>query len=240
MNTFFLRFTLIMLASGHAIAAEPDILNVQIGNSFILIPAPQGFVNPAKEYPELNKLIQPAIHPEKRILAGFIAKPDPRTVAAGGPPSLDQFFTVESLKLSETTTVSLQSFEQVKLQMKTNYQKLVRLSKTMIDEIARNAMREAVTEDGKKISLLSGEPEPIGTFGDSAHSIGVTILNTYTTVAGDTSQTEMLVTSIMTTLIKGRYVYLQACSTFKTGADIHWTQQAAIEWLHQIDFHNQQ
>lgn len=215
-------------------AIEPGSVESSIGHTKILIPAPLGFGDSSERAPQFGKFMEAATHPAKKFLAGFISESDLESAKSGRGLSLDRYFVIESLRQSETLTSTAKEFEQTKALIKGNYKKWVPLSKATLDRLAQSASAATTDESGVKVSVHLNDALPVGMFGETKNSIGITTLGKYSRSGDGEKQELTMVVSITTALIKGKYVYLQACSVFNSSDDVEWTRQAITEWLRSI------
>ena len=112
------RFLPVLAVLWSVVSAQAQTsLETRVGGSSLLLPIPDGFIEPSKSVPILRKNAEAITAPPMRLVAVFVDDEDRRAVEKGTPPSFRRYFLVQVLRAKEPDTLSETAFSDVKSQV---------------------------------------------------------------------------------------------------------------------------
>lgn len=226
------------------ISAQPATLPDEpvlrsIGGKTIRLPAPAGFADGTQKAGALSKAAEQGTVAAKRFLALFAADTDLTKISKGGAPDFDRYFVVQSMRQSESITMTQDQFEGTKKVMRLFVRPWVPLTKSALQDSADKATQFNTSQkNGIAAEVKVGDVSTQGVFDEGPNFISITgFVNYQVTLNGKTVAVPMVISNT-TLLITGKVIYLQVCSDFKSAADVEWTQAESKAWIGAINAAN--
>ncbi len=216
---------------------EPVIRSV--GGKTIRLPAPVGFADGTQKAGAQSKAAEQGTPAEKRFLALFAADIDLKKISNGGTPDFDRYFVAQSMRQSESITMTQDQFEGTKKVMRLIVRPWVPLTKSTLQDSADKATKSIASQTkGIAAEVKVGDVTTQGIFDEGPNSVSITnFVNYQITLNGKVVAIPMVISNT-TLLIAGKVIYLQVCSDFKSTADVEWTQAASKAWIGAINAAN--
>lgn len=206
-------------------------VDVNIGNTRIILPIPHNFSDPAGLSQDIQFAAEAMTPPSNRLLKIFISTNDFKKISYGANITLNRYFVAQTMRDLEFRNISVADFLTVRESIKSQ--------KNLFDQ-SKGAIKNNFDSGSKKIgektqdptfSIKVGEILPLGVFHEQNNSIGFSAIAKNLTIINGESKETLVVMSGIISLIKGKLIYLYAYSTFKSNTDTDWTQSASRQWL---------
>lgn len=209
-------------------AMAGDSTRVLIGTTEIVFPVPNGFSDPLQRAPRINATVEALTDSQKRFLAVFASEQDIELVAVDQDPKMALYYVAQTLRQTESATLSIDLFENTKQIIRDQFMTLSPMSASVLQNLLQNFLSEHGASGGP-VTV-----KPLGVFDETKHSISATNITTATAKNGEGTFTYSTVVSITTAMIRGKFVYLQVCSDLAGVEDVLSNQKASREWTRAI------
>lgn len=218
-----------------ATAQVPDqSTRVVAGAVTINVPAINGFQLPIGQERAISALVEPFIIPKNRFLAALLTSADIRLFAAGGALKLDEYLVLQIPRSIENRAVSLTEFQPLRRGIRESQEAgQLRISPVVKRQLTE-ASKQMSDRSGSKITISITEPIPLGVFEDTERSIGMTLLSRVSTRAHEARTDNLMLSSSVVTVIRGKLLYINGACTFNSMADVSRCNSYAKTWLSKL------
>lgn len=209
-------------------------MRVVAGGVTIIVPAINGFQLPVGQERSVSALVEPFITPKNRLLAALLTNADIHLLAAGGTLKLDEYLVLQIPRSIENRAVSLTEFQPLRRGVRESQEAgQLRISPTVKRQLTE-ASRQMSDRSGSKITISVTEPIPLGVFEDTERSIGMTLLSKVSVTAHEARTDELMLSSSVVTVVRGKLLYINGACTFNSMADVSRCNSYAKAWLSKL------
>lgn len=222
-----------------ATAQVPDqLMRVVVGGVTINVPAINGFQLPVGQGRSVSALVEPFIIPKNRLLTALLTNADMRLFVAGGTLKLDEYLVLQIPRSIENRAVSLAEFQPLRRGVRESQEAgQLRISPTVYRQLTE-ASRQMSDRSGSKITISITEPIPLGVFEDTERSIGMTLLSKVSATAHEARTDDLMLSSSVVTVVRGKLLYINGACTFNSMADVSRCNSYAKAWLSKLQAAN--
>ena len=214
-------------------------VEVNIGTTRIILPAPHGFSDPSGLSKNMEFAAEAMTPPSNRLLKFFIPDKDLGKISSDKSPTLNRYFVVQTMRKLDSANVSDSDFFKLRESLKSQQKNLFDQSQIKIKNNADIASKKIGEKFGDPTFLLKiGEVLPLGVFHVTNSSLGFSAITKNSFVVNGVSKETPIVMSAIISLLKGKLIYLYTYSVFKSNADTDWTQSASRHWFASISSSN--
>jgi hypothetical protein len=223
-------FALAFVAVANAQAPD-NFMRVAPGGVILIVPAINGFQLPLGQERAVSTLAEPFVLPKNRLLAVLLTSADLRLFATGGAPKLDDYFILQIPRSVEDRAVRLTEFQPLRRGIRENQEAgQLRVSPTVKRQLAE-ASKQMSDRSGSRITISITEPIALGVFEDTERSIGVTLLSRVRAEAHDARTEDLMLSSSIVTVVRGKLLYINGACTFNSMVDLSRCNSYAKAWL---------
>ncbi len=229
---------LIVLAFAFVATATAQVpgtsTRIVAGGVALIVPSIDGFQIPIGQERAASALVEPFIIPKNRFLAALLSSADVRLLAASGAPKLDEYFVLQIPRSIENRTVSLTEFQQLRREIREAQEAgQLRISPTVKRQLIK-ASKQISDRSGSKITIGITEPIPLGVFEDTERSIGMTLLSRVSTTSHEARTNDLMLSSSVVTVVRGKLLYINGACTFNSMADVSRCNSYTKAWLSKL------
>lgn len=219
----------LQLAASHALA-----LTVEVGETSIVIPEPNGYENVGDSSPEMSQLAAALTPPTNRLLAVFASQEAVAEVLNGNTPVLPRYMLVQSSRQIESVTVSRVQFTQ--LRDRTRQQQAVAIEQMTrsIGPFLEDASGELSTRIGADLNLAIGESVPLGVFLDRDDAIGFAMITENRISADGQEISYPVVATTLLVNVKNKILFAYVYSSYEDADDVAWARATSRRWVEEI------
>jgi len=227
------RFLPVLAVLWSVVSAQAQTsLETRVGGSSLLLPIPDGFIEPSKSVPILRKNAEAITAPPMRLVAVFVDDEDRRAVEKGTPPSFRRYFLVQVLRAKEPDTLSETAFSDVKSQVAgPDRSGPVKVSDELRKHIESAGSKVGAEAGIGDLALKIGEPHQLGVFHETDSSVS-TLMVTRVSASTATQVIERVVAQATSTiLLRGKVVFFAAYSEVRGSTDYEWLRKVSQAWV---------
>jgi hypothetical protein len=200
---------------------------IVIGSETIHLPAPDGFVTGP---PADGQYLLDHVAPTHRTLEAFFpegASPDPSTPATWPK----RYLTASTLKRAEKRVVTSEFFGQLRVFMKSEYQRLLNQQAAQIGETAQRALdiNSSITSaSARNVRLLSTRVSEVLQENDTV--VSFLLVSRWEVSEGGETRTLARPHGQSLLLLKGKVLYLSAYAEDLTEDSMSWVRSTTVSW----------
>lgn len=229
---------LIVLAFAFVATATAQVSGISTrvvaGGVTLIVPAIDGFHLPIGQERAASALVEPFIIPKNRFLAALLTSADVRLLAASGALKLDEYLVLQIPRAIENRAVSLAEFQPLRRGMREGQVAgQLRISPTVKRQLTV-ASKKISDCSGSKITISVTEPIPLGVFEDTERSIGMTLLSRVSTTAHEARTDDLMLSSSVVTIVRGKLLYINGACTFNSMVDVSRCNSYTKAWLSKL------
>lgn len=215
-----------------AAAQVPDhSTRVTAGGVSLIVPAISGFRFPTEGERGVYTLIATFTLPKNRLLAALFTDKDLRLLAGGRDPEFHDYFVLQIPRSIEDRAVPLDEFQPLRRQIRELQKSAqIRISPTIKRKLAE-ASKQTSDRTGRKIKISITDPIPLGVFEDTERSIGTTFLSRVRDDANEGQTENLMLSSSVATIVRGKFLYLNGTCTFDSMNDLSRCNSQVSAWL---------
>ena len=218
------------LLSLHCTAVE-----VAVGESFLILPAPQGFVEISNRDREALALAESLTPPMNRLLAVYLSEADVDVIKAGGSPAWRRYMLVQADRQSEPYRVSGTGFREAKDILRSQQLMLQDRVKDQVDRF----FAALDTNEDPRTGIKLGQMLPLGVFGEGNRHLSTETLAKYRSANVQAPDDYLVIGATNVVHIGGKVVFAYVYSTYEGAADRDWVQATSHTWSGDIVKANQ-
>lgn len=213
-------------------AAHAEV--VTIGGAAIQLPAPAGFANPAVAAPALGEALASFVAPSNQQLASFVTPRDVQAVQQGQQPRLERYFGAQTLRQLAGSALTRNDFTAMRKVLREQNAEVLRRAGPDADR-QLEAVLQALQQGAPSQAAASLERHgtlAVDIYRDSEEAFGLMLLmNFEVEEAGGKPRRRLVLGGLVTTVVRGKLLYLYTYSDFRTTRDLHWVRKHSLAWL---------
>lgn len=224
-----LRWLFILpLALALVLAAPLAGRPVKLGGAMLEIPIPPDF---AELTPDMNPTYQSQsrfVDEGNQQLIVLLPEQEIERIKQGQPPDLSRRLDLQISRKLIDQTLTGADFDQLKVKVKSNLERLSKQARQSIDEQADRIGKQIASKSGQDVSFKINAPVPQPPHQETDRLLGYTAAVTGQ-ITANTGQPTVFNATVNTTLahVRGRLVYLYAHGNAE---DQEWTRQISRKW----------
>lgn len=207
-------------------------VDIEVGSTRLVIPAPGGYALLGDEMQPYAGLIGSSVPPQNVQHALFIAEEDAAIAAKGLIPRPKRLFTVQSLRDLAYRPTTTRDFTQLKRTTRSENERLARLVEEEMPGLLRRFTEGIAKDHDIDLALSSCKALPFPPHFESDRALAFSMIATYG-LAGADGRQESIEMSYTVTLVhvKAKIVSLAVAGPRE---ELEWTRAAAREWTERI------
>ncbi|MBM3394382.1 MAG: hypothetical protein FJY37_07090 [Betaproteobacteria bacterium] len=208
-------------------AAAEEVVAV-VGATEIVLPVPEGFVEPTQVSPSARQFAERITPDLNRLLALFVRPPSASDDGIGWT----RYYMVQTLRAAEQLTVTAEQFDTVRGYLRDQSQTLMDNLEGYIADQAERSSEEIGRDYGiEDLDLKVGELKVIEVFNDTAEAISLLALSRIKVNVGGQSSETPVCNGITALRLRNKIIYFFAYSQFDSGKDLKWVREVSLEWI---------
>ena len=207
---------------------------VAAGNVVLILPAINGFRFPTVQERGIYDDVAQFILPKNRLLAALFTDGDLQLFTRGYVPHYDEYFVIQIPRSIESRTVTFDEFQILRRDLRKQQQKAQFQVSPAVKRQLANASKNMSDNVGAKVTISLNEAIPLDVFVDTEHSIGLAFLTRFGVEANELQTEELGLSASVTTVIRGKLLYLTGARTFHSMNDLSRCTSQIEAWLSKL------
>lgn len=209
-------------------------VEVNVGGTTIILPAPKGFTNVTDPYSDTYGWFLDITPETNTLQAVFIPHKNAASLLKGEEVELQRYMMIQTFKNLETSAFTLNDFSEYRKSIREAQEKAKILSHDRMEELLEESNKRLNKRYESHISLSIGEPISLGVVREDVNSITASYLTKVNTSIDDQNTERVMAGTMVNLLVKGKLFYLYIFSRYEEEGDLTWTQEAAHRWTNQV------
>jgi len=208
---------------------DPTSINVEIGSTAIVLPAPPGWVELTANRDAFRELIEAGIPADGRHLGTFgtVEVANDLDAARG----MSEWATAFTIRAQEEKGVSASEFLAIRLATRHQWEEIIKGTQEYVDEEVRKSSERMQEKLGTDVELGIGELSTPGVFLDEPGAVGGLLTAASQTVVGDETTSFDMAMALIMLHVRSHVVVLSAYRDKASPSDFEAVKTVALRWM---------
>lgn len=169
--------------------------------------------------------------PKDRLLAVFASAKDIEAEIRGVQATMDRYGLAQSTRDLEPHQISLTQFSKYKADTRAQLSGQFQRDLADVRKNWEGLAQEYQAQGRGKLTMTPEDIGPIGVVDETPFSLTVAGLLSSRVRSGGRERVHVTAIATSLLLVRGKVIWLQVYSTFRTPKDIQWTKDASLDWI---------
>jgi hypothetical protein len=219
-------------ATAGAVTMSATVQPLSIGQGTIVVPVPEGFVDPSVLLPSTRRSSEATTPPGRRHLALFVPKGYVSREMLDQHAHLEAYLKLQTPSAFEDESVDPEAFAELKQEFIAAIERSIAETGSNETEAAAQALEKVAPGHGARAALNS--MTSLGVFEQRDGSASTTLLADMTTQIDGRSARRRTVIAMTLANVHGKLVQIEVGRDHESAADVEWVQAVTRHWLDRV------
>lgn len=218
------------------VTAQPSKpLSVNLGNSVVVLPAPENYEEATTQFEAVKTRFETATPPEGDLLAGYLPAGDCELLRKGQPAPYRSWMLINVFRQARTHDFSTAEFARTVGYAEQDGAKfLVQPDRSKIKERLAEVGKVLSKEYSKDLRIDVGQPKLLGTFDRRPNVFSNLMLTSLKVNSEGKEESTPVLTTLTLLLVKQRIVGVLTYKKYESEADAETLMQLTTKWIDDI------